>query len=101
MDAISYTAARTNLAKTMEQVCEDHSPMIITRNKAPSVVMISLEDYEALQETTYLLRTPKNARRLLESVIELEQDIDQKNKLLENDSAGARPGADIVHGKTN
>ena len=50
MDAISYTAARTNLAKTMEQVCEDHSPVIITRSKSQSVVMISLEDYEALQE---------------------------------------------------
>nr|WP_289073228.1 type II toxin-antitoxin system prevent-host-death family antitoxin [uncultured Halomonas sp.] len=73
MDAISYTAARTQLAKIMEQVCEDHSPMIITRNKAQSVVIISLEDYEALQEAAYLLRVPKNARRLLESVVELEQ----------------------------
>ncbi|SNY99101.1 type II toxin-antitoxin system Phd/YefM family antitoxin [Halomonas sp. hl-4] len=101
MDAISYTAARTNLAKTMEQVCEDHSPMIITRNKAPSVVMISLEDYEALQETAYLLGTPKNARRLLESVAELEQGAGLENKLLENNSAGASPGADIAHNKTN
>ena len=73
MDAISYTAARTQLAKIMEKVCVDHSPVIITRNKSPSVVMISLEDYEALQETAYLLRAPKNARRLLESVVELEQ----------------------------
>ncbi|WP_344816060.1 type II toxin-antitoxin system Phd/YefM family antitoxin [Marinobacter xestospongiae] len=48
MDAISYTAARTNRAKTMEQVCENHSPVIITWSKAQSVVMISLEDYEAL-----------------------------------------------------
>ena len=55
----------------MEQVCEDHAPVIIARNKAQSVVMISLEDYEALQETAYLLRAPKNARRLLESVTEL------------------------------
>lgn len=73
MDAISYTAARTHLAKIMEQDCEDHSPVVITRNKSPSVVMISLEDYEALQETVYLLRAPKNALRLLESVAELEQ----------------------------
>ncbi len=73
MDAISYTAARSNLAKTMEQVCEDHSTIIITRNKAPSVVMMSLEDFEALQETAYLLRAPENARRLLASVAELEQ----------------------------
>ncbi|RUO23557.1 type II toxin-antitoxin system prevent-host-death family antitoxin [Aliidiomarina iranensis] len=45
----------------------------ITRSKSQSVVMISLDDYEALQETSYLLRSPKNARRLLESVTELEQ----------------------------
>ena len=83
MDAISYTAARTNLAKTMEQVCEDHAPMIITRSKAPSVVMISLEDYEALQETAYLLRAPKNTRRLLESITELEQGSGQERELTE------------------
>lgn len=83
MDAISYTAARTNLAKTMEQVCQDHSPVIITRSKAASVVMMSLEDYESLAETAYLLRAPKNARRLLESVIELQQGKGQERELLE------------------
>ena len=83
MDAISYTAARTNLAKTMERVCEDHSPMIITRSKAQSVVMMSLEDYEALQETAYLLRVPKNARRLLESITELEQGGGKEGEILE------------------
>nr|WP_244263501.1 type II toxin-antitoxin system prevent-host-death family antitoxin [Salinisphaera shabanensis] len=67
----------------MEQVCEDHSPMIITRNKARSVVMMSLEDYEALQETAYLLRAPRNARRLLESVAELERDGGQERALIE------------------
>jgi antitoxin YefM len=83
MDAISYTAARTNLAKTMEQFCEAHSPMIITRNKAQSVVMISLEDYKAQQETVYLLGAPKNARRLLESVTELEQGgVERKRNFL-------------------
>jgi len=81
MDAISYTVARTNLAKIMEQVCEDHSPVIITRSKSQSVVMISLEDYEALQETAYLLRASKNARRLMESVAELEQRHGQEKEL--------------------
>ena len=83
MDAISYTAARANLAKTMEQVCEDHAPVIITRSKAQSVVMLSLEDYQALQETAYLLRTPQNARRLLESIAELEQGGGQEKELPE------------------
>ena len=72
MDAISYTKARANLAGTMERVCEDHDPVTITRGRSPSVVMMSFEDYESLQETALLLRAPRNARRLLESVAELE-----------------------------
>jgi antitoxin YefM len=73
MDAITYTAARANLARTMDRVCEDHDPIIITRNSEQAVVMLSLEDYSALTETAYLLRSPANARRLLESLAELEQ----------------------------
>jgi antitoxin YefM len=73
MDAISYTAARSNLANMMEKVCEDHQPIIITHKKALSVVMMSLEDFEALQETAYLLRSPENARRFLESITELKR----------------------------
>ncbi|SHE98571.1 antitoxin YefM [Modicisalibacter ilicicola DSM 19980] len=83
MDAISYTTARTHLAKTMQQVCDDHAPVTITRSKASSVVMISLEDYEALQETAYLLRSPKNARRLLESIAQLEEGNGQERELIE------------------
>jgi antitoxin YefM len=72
MDVISYTAARQNLAKTMDRVCDDHEAIIITRNNQQSVVMLSLNDYKALEETAYLLRSPKNAKRLLESILELE-----------------------------
>lgn len=72
MDAITYTSARANLASTMDRVCEDHEPLIITRNGEQSVVMLSLEDYKALEETAYLLRTPANARRLLASVAQLD-----------------------------
>lgn len=72
MDTISYSAARTQLASTMKKVCEDHEPVIITRQQADSVVMISLSDFKALEETAYLLRVPKNARRLLESLAEFE-----------------------------
>lgn len=72
MDTMTYTAARGDLAKTMARVCEDHVPVIITRKTADPVVMMSLEDYQALEETAYLLRSPKNARRLLESIAELE-----------------------------
>ena len=72
MKAITYTAARENLASTMDCVCADHDPVIITRNRDQAVVMMSLEDYESLQETAYLLRSPANARRLLESISELK-----------------------------
>jgi antitoxin YefM len=71
MDAITYTAARASLASTMDRVCEDHEALIITRNGQQSVVMLSLEDYKALEETTYLLRTPANARRLLSAAAQL------------------------------
>ncbi len=72
MKSIKYTAARENLASTMDAVCADHAPVVITRNRDQSVVMLSLEDYESLEETAYLLRTPANAKRLLESIHALE-----------------------------
>lgn len=83
MDAISYTAARQNLAKTMDKVCLDHEPIIITRNNEQSVVMMSLEDFKALEETAYLLRSPKNARRLLESIAQLESNQGTERELLD------------------
>ena len=72
MDVIPYTRLRSNLASEMDRVCQDHAPIIVTRRASSSVVMISLDDYEALEETSYLLRSPKNARRLLESIEALE-----------------------------
>ena len=83
MDAISYTAARANLAKTMERVCNDHSPVIITRKSETPVVMVSLEDYQAMEETAYLLRSPANARHLLESIAELEAGKGTERDLME------------------
>jgi antitoxin YefM len=71
MDAITYSSARANLASTMDRVCSDHEPLIITRNGEKAVVMLSLEDYKALEETAYLLRSPANARRLLRSIAQL------------------------------
>ena len=83
MDAITYTHARSHLAETMEKVCDDHAPVIITRKHERSVVMISLEDYQALEETAYLLRSPKNACRLLKSIAELEAGRGTERELLE------------------
>ncbi len=72
MNSMTYSTARSNLAGVMNCVCEDHEPLIITRNGDQSVVMISLDDYKALEETAYLLRTPTNARRLLASIAQLD-----------------------------
>ena len=55
--AITYSEARQNLAETMNRVCDHHEPVIITRQKSPSVVMMSLEDYNSIMETAYLLRS--------------------------------------------
>ena len=65
MKAISFTEARNKLAATVERVCEDHDPVLITRKGEGAAVLMSLEDYESLEETAYLLRSPKNADRLL------------------------------------
>lgn len=71
MKTITYTAARENLATTMQRACEDHDPVVITRRRDQAVVMMSMEDYASLEETAYLLRSPKNARRLREAVDQL------------------------------
>ncbi len=72
METINYTAARETLAATMDRVIADHAPVIITRTGSPSVVMLSLDDYESMEETAYLLGSPANAQRLIESIRALE-----------------------------
>lgn len=83
MDAITYTTARANLADTMNRVCEDHEAIIITRNGQQAVVMMSLDDFKALEETSYLLRSPKNARRLLDSITALNEGRGTERSLAE------------------
>lgn len=83
MKSISYTAVRSSLAKTMEQVCEDHAPIAITRKGEGAVVMMSMEDYQALEETAYLLRSPKNTRRLIDSIAELETGKGMERELIQ------------------
>jgi len=67
----------------MQQVCDDHTPVIITRTNQNAVVMMSLDDYEALEETAYLLRSPKNARRLFESIAELQAGGGTEHELID------------------
>lgn len=72
MRSITYTAARETLATTMQSVCDDCEPVIITRKRDQAVVMISLDDYESMVETNYLRRSPANARRLQDAMDQLE-----------------------------
>ena len=83
MHAITYTTVRANLASVMDRVCDDHEALIITRNGEQSVVMLSLEDYKALEETSYLLRTPANAKRLLAAVTQLAANNGVERALVE------------------
>ena len=83
MQSISYTTARGNLAKTMEKVCQDHAPIAITRKGEGAVVMISMEDYQSLEETAYLLRSPKNTQRLISAIADLEAGNGSEKELLE------------------
>jgi len=85
MKAITYSSARQNLAKTIENVINDHDPVIITKKGGEAVVMLSLEDYESIQETAYLLRSKANARRLVESIDELESGGGTDRELIQCD----------------
>jgi antitoxin YefM len=82
MDAISYSTARAHLAGTMNKVCENHEPVVITRRGEPAVVMLSLADYKAMEETTFLLRSPANAQRLLRSIACLNSGGGEEHDLL-------------------
>jgi len=72
MDVLSYSDTRANLKKVMDRVVEDRQPVVVTHQKAESVVMVSLADWNAMEETLHLLSSPVNAARLRESIAELD-----------------------------
>ena len=71
MEALTYSYTRTHLAQVMRSVNEDRAPVLVTTQRGKPVVIMSLDDYNALEETAYLLRSPKGAKRLMESVEQL------------------------------
>ncbi len=83
MKAITYTAARENLASTMDRVCEDSEAVVITRNRDQAVVMLSLAEYQALEETAYLTRSPRNAARLRSALRSMAKGRGKARKLAE------------------
>ncbi|MHB1591805.1 MAG: type II toxin-antitoxin system prevent-host-death family antitoxin [Sulfuricella sp.] len=73
MDAVNYSFARQNLTSVMDRVNQDHAPLLVTRQKGEPIVMMSLADFNALEETAYLLRSPKNAICLVKAIEQLRQ----------------------------
>ena len=72
MKMTTYSDLRANLAESMDMVCENHEPLFITRQKADPVVLMSLSDYNSMEETMYLMRSPKNAARIDSAIKSLE-----------------------------
>lgn len=72
MKTMSYSQSRQNYAAVLESVVADREEVVITRAGHESVVIVSLDDYQSLKETAYLLQNPANARRLLASIERLE-----------------------------
>lgn len=73
MDVLSYSDARANLKGVMDRVVNDRTHVVVTRQKAEAVVMISLSEWNAMEETMHLLSTPANAERLRASVRQLDE----------------------------
>jgi antitoxin YefM len=83
MDVLSYSDTRAKLKEVMDRVVEDHQPVVITRQKAEAVVMVSLADWNAMEETVHLLSTPNNADRLREAIRELDTGDGEEHDLIE------------------
>lgn len=85
MKTMSYTESRARYAQLLDAVANDREEVVITRAGHEPVVIVSLEDYESLRETAYLMRSPANARRLLDAMERLETGRGVHRELLETD----------------
>jgi antitoxin YefM len=82
---LSYTESRARYAEVLDSVVNDREEVVITRAGHQPVVIVSLEDYEALKETAYLMRSPANARRLLDAMERLEAGRGEHHDLIDAD----------------
>ena len=85
MKTLSYTESRARYAEVLDGVVNDREEVVITRAGHEPVVMVSLEEYESLRETAYLMRSPANARRLLDAIERLEAGSGAEHELVETD----------------
>lgn len=85
MKTMSYSESRARYAEVLQSVVDDREEVIITRNGHESAVIVSLDDYNSLRETAYLLRSPRNAQRLLDSIEKLDAGEAAQHELIEED----------------
>lgn len=85
MNALTYSHTRQHLADVMRTVNEDHEPVVVTSQRGKPVIIMSLDDYHALEETAYLLRNPTGSKRLLEAVEELRSGGGMTRELINDD----------------
>lgn len=85
MKTMSYTESRARYAEVLDAVTNDREEVVITRAGHEPVVIVSLDDYESLRETAYLMRSPANARRLLDAMERLESGHGNAHDLIETD----------------
>jgi antitoxin YefM len=83
MDVLTYSDTRANLKDVMDRVVNDRTPVVVTRQKAEAVVMVSLADWSAMEETLHLLSSPRNAERLREAIAELDAGGGAERELIE------------------
>lgn len=83
MNSISYSHFRADLASLLDKVNDDHLPLLVTRQNGKPAVVMSLEDFKSYEETAYLMRSPKNAARLNQSIENIEAGLIQTHDLIE------------------
>ncbi len=85
MNILTFSEARASLKSVMDDVCKDHSPTVITRVNNEHVVMLSLADFNSMEETLYLLSSQKNASRLMESIAQIKAGKALQRELIRNE----------------
>jgi antitoxin YefM len=83
MDVLSYSDTRAHLKEVMDRVVEDRAPVVVTRKRGEAVVMVSLADWNAMEETLHLISSPANAQRLAEAIGQLEASGGAERQLIE------------------
>ena len=83
MDTMSYSSFRSHLASTLDKVNNDHKPVMITRQNGKPAVVISLEDFQSYEETSYLMASPKNAERLNQAIAQISDGKESTHELME------------------